>query len=208
MLVAQTVDRLTAEVAGLRRSSYGVLDRPFERAPMLWESMTRAIDILTRELRRPVMRFAIIGLVSTAAYAMLYLILRQRLGPDSANALALALTAVANTQANRRFTFGVRGRNGLLRQHAAGAAVYVIALAITAGALDFLGAMDRHPPRTLELAVLLLASVLATVTRYAALRTWVFARTKGDRQRPRAGASSQQPSTPHDWPPAATSTGA
>ena len=39
-----------------------------------------------------------------------------------ANALALALTAVANTQANRRLTFGVRGREGLLRQHAHGRA--------------------------------------------------------------------------------------
>ena len=45
----------------------------------------------------------------------------RRSARAAANALALALTAVANTQANRRFTFGVRGRAGLLRQHAAGA---------------------------------------------------------------------------------------
>ncbi len=44
---------------------------------------------------------------------------RRRAG---ANAVALALTAVANTQANRRFTFGVRGRQDLVRHHLSGAA--------------------------------------------------------------------------------------
>ncbi|MBV8990301.1 MAG: GtrA family protein, partial [Solirubrobacterales bacterium] len=72
-------------------------------------------------LRTPLAHFIGIGVLSTIAYAMLYLILRAPLGANGANALALALTAVANTQANRRFTFGVRGRAGLLRQHAAGA---------------------------------------------------------------------------------------
>ena len=36
-----------------------------------------------------------------------------RSAPAAANAAALALTAVANTAANRRLTFGVRGRDGL-----------------------------------------------------------------------------------------------
>ena len=59
--------------------------------------------------------------------------------------MALALTAVANTQANRRFTFQIRGRAGLLRQHAAGAVVYLIALGLTAGALDVLSALAPSP---------------------------------------------------------------
>jgi putative flippase GtrA len=33
-----------------------------------------------------------------------------------------------------------------------------------------------RPPRALELAVLVAASAVATVTRYVALRSWVFAR--------------------------------
>lgn len=152
--------------------------------------MRQAVDILERGLRRPVMRFAMIGAISTIAYALLYLALRTRLGADGANALALALTAVANTQANRRFTFGVRGRHGLLRQHTAGALVYLVALAITAGALDLLGTLDRHPQRTLEVTVLVLASALATLTRYAVLRTWVFARARGAAV-PRTGRDTQ-----------------
>ena len=46
----------------------------------------------------------------------------RRSAPTAANASALALTAVGNTAANRRFTFGVRGRAGLVRQHAHGRA--------------------------------------------------------------------------------------
>jgi putative flippase GtrA len=83
---------------------------------------------------------------------------------------------VANTQANRHFTFGVRGRAGLVRQHAAGALVYLLALGLTAGALDALQGLDPHPARLLEVSVLVTAGALATVTRYVALRTWVFAR--------------------------------
>jgi glycosyltransferase involved in cell wall biosynthesis len=120
-------------------------------------------------------RFLAIGVASTLAYALLYLALRGSLGAGGANALALALTAVANTQANRRLSFGIRGKAGLVRQHAAGALVYLIALGLTDGALRLLSGLDPHPGRLLEVAVLVLASAVATVTRYVALRNWVFA---------------------------------
>jgi putative flippase GtrA len=120
-------------------------------------------------------RFLAIGVASTLAYALLYLVLRGSLGAGGANALALALTAVANTQANRRLSFGIRGKAGVVRQHAAGALVYLIALGLTDGALRLLSGLDPHPGRLLEVAVLVLASAVATVTRYVALRNWVFA---------------------------------
>src|SRR4051812_1804180 len=123
-----------------------------------------------------IVRFMGVGLVSTLAYALLYLALRGPLGPGAANALALALTAVGNTAANRRLTFRVRGRAGLLRQHALGALVYVITLGLTSGALAVLYGLDAAPARRLEVAVLMVASAGATVTRYVALKTWVFAR--------------------------------
>src|SRR5919198_3730625 len=62
----------------------------------------------------PVARFLGIGVLSTLAYALLFLGLRGPLGAAGANALALAVTAVGNTAANRALTFGVRGRAGLL----------------------------------------------------------------------------------------------
>jgi len=81
---------------------------------------------------------------------------------------------VGNTAANRRLTFRVRGREGLGRHHARGAAVFVLTLALTTGALTVLHALQPAPPRGLELGVLVAATLTATVTRYVALRTWVF----------------------------------
>jgi glycosyltransferase involved in cell wall biosynthesis len=123
-----------------------------------------------------VFRFMAVGAASTIAYALLYLALRGALGAGGANALALALTAVGNTAANRRITFGVRGRAGLLRQHAFGAIVFFLTLGLTSGALGVLHGLSAHPSHGLELGVLIVASTAATVTRYVALRTWVFAR--------------------------------
>ena len=83
---------------------------------------------------------------------------------------------MANTEANRRFTFGVRGRSRWLRQHAMGAAVYALALGLTSGALGVLHRLEPAPSRAVELAVLIAAGAVATATRYVALRSWVFAR--------------------------------
>jgi hypothetical protein len=62
----------------------------------------------------PIARFAPVGIVSTVAYALLLLALMMPLSSEAANAVALAITAVANTAANRRVTSGVRGREGML----------------------------------------------------------------------------------------------
>jgi putative flippase GtrA len=129
-------------------------------------------------------RFIGIGIVSTLAFAVIYLGLRELMTAQLANALGLAITAVGNTAANRRFTFGVRGRARLLRDHAFGLAIWAGTVAITGVALLLLDAAVAHPRRALELAVLVGASATATVTRYLALRFWVFAR------RGRAVASS------------------
>jgi putative flippase GtrA len=133
----------------------------------------RGIARLLTEAR--LIRFMAVGLVSTIAYALLYLLLRSPLGPEGANALALAITAVANTHANRRLTFGISGRRDLLRQHAMGALVYVLTLGLTGGALAVLHDLDPGSGRALELTVLVAAGICATVTRYRALRSWVFA---------------------------------
>lgn len=128
-----------------------------------------------------VARFMGVGVVSTVAYALLFLLLRGSLGAAGANALALALTAVGNTAANRRLTFGIQGRAQLVRHHVRGALVFMLTLALTNGALLVLHGIDSAPARSVELAVLVVASLAATVTRYVALRTWVF--THGRRNR-------------------------
>ncbi len=121
-------------------------------------------------------RFLFVGVLSTIAYALLFLVLRGPLGAGGANIAALAITAVANTAANRRYTFGVRGREGLAGHHIRGAFVFVLTVGLTSGALAVLHGLDSSPARWVELAVLIAASLAATVTRYVAFRTWVFAR--------------------------------
>ena len=55
-----------------------------------------------------VLRFGLVGAASTIAFALLYLILQGPIGAQQANFLSLFLTAVGNTAANRRFTFGIQ----------------------------------------------------------------------------------------------------
>ena len=126
----------------------------------------------------PIAKFMGIGVLSTIAYALIYVLLAPLLGALGANAAALALTAVANTAANRRYTFEVRGKEDLARHHVRGALVFVLTLALTNGALLVLHGLDPDPARGLQLAVLIAATLTATVTRYVAMRTWVFTRAR------------------------------
>ncbi len=151
------------------------IDDPDSRVNIVKTAIGDLRGVARLLMQTPLARFLAIGVVCTIAYALLYLLLAPALGDGGANALSLALTAVANTQANRYYTFGVRGRNGLLRQHAAGALVYLLALGLTFGALALLHGLDPHPGSLLEVTVLVIASLAATMTRYVALRTWVFA---------------------------------
>ena len=152
------------------------IDDPDSRVDIISTALADLRGVARMRFDTALRRFLAIGVASTLAYALLYLVLRGSLGAGGANALARALTAVANTQANRRLSFGIRGQAGLVRQHTAGALVYLIALGLTDGALRLLSGLDAHPGRLLEVAVLVLASAVATATRYVALRSWVFAR--------------------------------
>jgi putative flippase GtrA len=125
-------------------------------------------------LLRQVVRFALVGAASTVAYVLLYLLLAGPLGPQAANVVALALTAVANTAANRRLTFGVRGRARAVVQQGQGLIVFGLAWLLTAGSLALLHAAAPTAPRGVELAVLVVANLAATVLRFVLLRGWVF----------------------------------
>jgi putative flippase GtrA len=168
-----------AQRRGLRIHEVPVdwIDDPDSRVDIVRTALHDLRGVARLASDRPVVHFLGIGVLSTLAYALLFLLLRGPLGAAGANAFALALTAIGNTAANRRLTFGVRGRAGLLRHHARGALVFLLTLGLTSGALGVLHGLDPTPVRALELAVLVAASTVATVTRYVALRTWVFARS-------------------------------
>jgi putative flippase GtrA len=120
------------------------------------------------------LRFGAIGALSTLAYLALFLLTRHSLGAQFANFTALLLTAMANTAANRRFTFGLRG-SGAAKHQAQGLVVFGLGLLLTSSALVVLGLTAHHPGRLVEAAVLVTANLAATVLRFVLLREWVFA---------------------------------
>jgi putative flippase GtrA len=127
----------------------------------------------SRSLLRQGVYFATIGIVSTVAYLALFLALSGELGSQGANLVALLVTAIANTAANRRLTFGVRGRARAARQQIEGLLVFGIGLALTSGALGALHWV-AEPSRAVEVVVLVGVNLLATVVRFVLLRGWVF----------------------------------
>jgi glycosyltransferase involved in cell wall biosynthesis len=126
-----------------------------------------------RTLGSQIRRFAAIGIASTAAWAVLYLVLRGSLTSVPANAVALVVTAIGNTAANRRLTFGVRGRPSLLRDHAAGLAAFGLALGLTSGTAVLLDRVAPGAGRIVEIGVLTIANLVATAARFVLLRTWI-----------------------------------
>jgi len=105
---------------------------------------------------------------------VLYALLRYGLGPQWANLIALLVTTVGNTAANRGLTFGVHGPHLWWRHQIQGLAVFALALALTSGSLALLAAVSTTGHHAVELGVLMTASLLATVLRFTLLRTWVF----------------------------------
>ena len=119
---------------------------------------------------RQVLSFGAIGIASTLAYVVAYAGLRSVLNAALANGLALVVTAIGNTAANRRLTFNVRGSDRLARDHLAGLAAFGSALALTSGAIWLLGLVAPDASRAAELATLVSANTAATVVRFLLLR--------------------------------------
>ncbi|MFI8219345.1 glycosyltransferase [Streptomyces sp. NPDC085932] len=125
-------------------------------------------------LARQAVRFAAVGAASTLFHLLLYTAFRPAAGAQAANALALLASAVANTAANRRLTFGVRGRGGALRHHLKGLAAFLIGLSLTSGSLAALHHGAPGAGHRVELATLITANLAATLLRFLLFRAWVF----------------------------------
>ncbi|MEU0370763.1 glycosyltransferase [Streptomyces sp. NPDC006283] len=152
------------------------LARPFGDDPR-----DRALAGVPGGLTRQLVGFCVVGVFSTLLYLLLYSLFRGGgfgaiggLGPQSANAAALLLSAVANTAANRRLTFDVRGRAHAVRHQAQGLVVFGVGLALTSGSLAALDAAAGSPSHGTEAAVLIVANLAATVLRFLLFRSWVF----------------------------------
>jgi putative flippase GtrA len=170
-----------ADLKGVARLARGLATRRIPlaevRAQLGREPLPAPVPGVPRGMLGQLVRFGAIGVVSTLAYLLLYVLLRGALGAFGANLLALVVTAVANTAANRRLTFGVRGREGAAAHQFQGLVVFGLGLALTTGALAALSAWAPNASQLVELVVLVVANALATVLRFVAFRAWVFRRS-------------------------------
>jgi putative flippase GtrA len=164
-----------ADLRGIARLGTG-LARGAIRVPALRspELRSAAAGPAQSRLAGQLARFILIGVASTAAYVLLYLLLRGVLPAQAANAISLLLTAVANTAVNRRVTFGIRGRQHAARHQLRGLIAFGIGLALTSAALAALHASVAQPGRAAELTVLIAANLTATLVRFILYRGWVF----------------------------------
>ncbi len=160
------------DLAGIHRLAWALLTG---RLPL--DDVRRQLGRGRREGRTgsQLVYFAGIGVASTAAYAVLFLLLRQLWPAQTANVVALLLTAVANTAANRRLTFDVRGA-GVVKHQLQGLLVFGLGLAFTSGSLVALDAATSAPHPVVEVVVLTAANLLVTVLRFSAMKWWIFRR--------------------------------
>jgi putative flippase GtrA len=165
-----------AERAGLRIHEIPVdwTDDPDSRVNVRATALADIRGILRLGGGHRLVRFVVVGVASTLAYILIYLLLRRGLAAQEANAISMLITAVANTAVNRRVTFGISGRQHVFRHQLRGLIAFAAGLALTSGALAMLHWMVAQPTRAAELAVLLVASLVATLARFVLYRSWVF----------------------------------
>ena len=129
-----------------------------------------------RSMRAELAAFAVIGVLSTVLHLGGFVVLRQVMeSAPAANAVALLVAAVTNTWANRRWTFGVRGRAGAARHQAQGLIVLALTLGMTTAGLDLLQATMPGAPTWVETLVVAVTTAVATAVKFLAMKLWVFA---------------------------------
>src|SRR3954447_2200477 len=186
-----------ADLAGiarmLRASATGRLPIAELRAQIGRQPLPDPVPGVPPGMIAQLLRFAAVGALSTLAYLGIFVLLRGMVGAQAANLIALLLTAVANTAANRRLTFGIRGGTGAAVHHAQGLIVFGLGLALTSGSLALLNAVAPGASRGAEVLLLVAANAVATLLRFVLFRGWVFRAhptTAADRATPADGSTA------------------
>jgi putative flippase GtrA len=194
------VSTALADLRGMARLGAGFargsLQVPLLRRPALAVSGSRSGHAGSRPLPLQIIRFTVIGVASTIAYLVLFLLLRGVMSAQAANVISLLMTAVANTAANRRLTFGLSGRTSAARHQFKGLITFGIGLALTSGALAALHSGSAHPGRWTEVSLLIAANLVATVIRFLLYRHWVFGAPKRPAQSWAPAAGGQMAGAP------------
>jgi putative flippase GtrA len=172
------VETALADLKGMWRVGRSLAGRRFPLAEVAARLGRQSAPVSASRtgLAPQLVRFIVIGVLSTLAYLALYALLRTGMPSQGANLVALLVTAVGNTAVNRRWTFGVQGSAAVVRHHLQGLLIFGVCLALTSSALALLSILDPTASKGAELAVLVGANLLATLVRFIALRSWVFRR--------------------------------
>jgi putative flippase GtrA len=157
-----------------RALASGTLPLAEVRAQLGRAPLEPSLPGVPRAMPRQLVRFAAIGVASTVANLVLFLLFRGIMGAIAANIVAMLLTTIANTAANRRLTFGVHGSEGAARHQFQGLIVFGLGLTLTTGALALLGHLAPGASQAVELAAIIVANAVATVLRFVLFRSWVF----------------------------------
>jgi putative flippase GtrA len=121
---------------------------------------------------RHLVGFAFVGLMSTAACLALFLLLRGPLDTIGANLVAFTITSMVNVWANRRYTFGHRGRSDRAHQYVTAAVVWAIGVGLSTTALALVVAADGG--LAAEVGALVGVWAVMALARFTLLRSWVF----------------------------------
>ncbi len=155
--VAQTARR---DLAGMARMAWRFL-----RGAGRIDGATYRRAELADQMGRQLVVFGLIGAISTAVSAGLFLTLREPLGAVLANVVAVTATVAVNAWANRRFTFGRRGRLGRSSDYLRAGAIYLVGLVVSTFVLLAISPTDH----LVELLALLATWSLTTVARFTVL---------------------------------------
>ncbi len=143
------------------------------RSPLGSAGDGRAEDEGAADLAAALVSFARIGVASTMASLVLFVLLRHPLGVYGANTLALGVCTVANTAAHARLTFADRRPFRRRDRWMGGLAVFATSLALSTGALAAVNALGVGSTRD-QVAALVAASAAAALIRFLVLRAWAF----------------------------------
>jgi putative flippase GtrA len=169
-IVATATEDLRGVARLIRGFASGRIPVARVRAELASPELPVTVPGVPRGLLGQVLRFTVVGVTSTVAYLLLYVLLRGVMDGQAANLIAQVVTAVANTAANRAFTFKVRGGRGLLKHHATGLLAFATAMVLTSGSLWVLHQVTPGVSSWVEVGVLTLANLVATLVRFLALR--------------------------------------
>lgn len=131
-----------------------------------------------RPLRLPaagarLVRFVAIGGASTVLYWALFWLARPLMAASWASLLALVASTLANTAAQRRFTFATAGDPRTARRdHLLSLAAFGGSWLLSIAALGWLATLAPSASALSELAVAQACTLAGSATRFAVLQAW------------------------------------